>query len=417
VLDGIGEGRWRVWAHDNQHRYGWSEPFEVRAGADVFGMELVLPDLERDDRITGVVLDPLGKPVPKARLLAAYESEFEGSSTTLNVGDDGRFDLRVRRPASYTLSASDPDQRYADALVEGIAPGALDVELRLGEKRLFQVSVHDAEGRAVEGCRFLIGKQVSISFQSDVKESAVIEPGLYELERPATSFQLEVECSGFLPARFEDLRPESVGAHFDVVLARAPILRGRVIADGKPVAGARVTLHRALVDRGLWFNDFVCVYEFQVDQEGTTDAEGRFELTCTHEGTQWLRATSPGWAAAEAGPLEPHSAGDLTLELTEGGAIEGRVLLPDGADAEGVIVGINHGDGRGQTQRAGPEGRFFFSTLTPGNWQVRRCEAELDPSTTTSASSDQVPTIEWNCTVAAGKTTRYDLDLTVPEER
>lgn len=101
---------------------------------------------------------------------------------------------------------------------------------------------------------------------------------------------------------------------------------------------------------------------------------------------------------------------ELVLELTAGGAIEGRVL-PDGRDGEGTVVGVNRGDGEPRT-RAGPGGAFRFEGLAPGNWQVQRCERELDPhSRQTTRSSQDKPT-EWPCTVHVGRVTRFDLDLT-----
>jgi hypothetical protein len=116
----------------------------------------------------------------------------------------------------------------------------------------------------------------------------------------------------------------------------------------------------------------------------------------------------------ELGPLDPLAERELRVELTLGGAIEGRVLLPDGADGAGIVVGINHGDGHGRTLRAGLDGRFRFEHLAPGAWQVLRRENELDPNMISISTSDERPEIEWSCTVEAGRTTHHDLDLTRP---
>lgn len=414
VLDGTAAGQWRLWAHAPGTRYGWTEPFDVPVGKDVFGIEVRLPALLPGDHITGIVLDPVGKPFPDARLIAAYRAPSESSSTTLNVGADGRFDLVLRREVAHSFVASDPEQRYAIAIVTEVAPGARNVELRLGEKRRFEVAVQDSEGLAIESCRFVLGVRVEGATANDGSPPSIVEPGLYELALPAIPFHLEVEADGFLPARFESLRPEAVGSRFEVVLGRAPRLHGRVVAEGKSVARARVSLHRAVLGRGYWRNDFVCLYEADTIKEVTCDSEGRFELAC--EGTEgvWLRASSPGWAVGDLGPLDPLSTAELTLELTAGGSIEGRVLLPNGADAQGIVVGLNHGDGQGRTLRVGPQGRFRFDHLAPGRWQVLRREAELDLSTTTVATSQEPVEIDWNCTVAAGRTTHFDLDLSRP---
>ncbi|HEX6885028.1 MAG TPA: sigma-70 family RNA polymerase sigma factor [Planctomycetota bacterium] len=411
-LTGVPAGRHRLWAHAPSMRHGWTEPFEVRAGEDLFALELRLPALLATDRITGIVLDPSGEPLGGARLMSTYLHEHESGSTTSNVGDDGRFDLVLRRETRYSFVASDREGRYADAYAWDVTPGTRELELRLGEVRTFEALVRDEEGRPLEGCRFKTSMEVGGAMTSSDGRPQVREPGLYALVLPSIPFQLVVEADGYQPATFESLRPESVGARLEVVLTRAPRLAGRVVADGKPVAGARVTLHRAVVADSYWRDGFYCLYRPEAADQATSDADGRFTLTCKQPGPVWVRATSAGWTAADLGPLQPDAAGELRIELTGGGSIEGRVLLPDGADAEGVVVGISRGDGHPRTLRAGPEGRFRFDHLVPGRWQVQRCESELDPSTVTTMSDSTPVEIEWSCTVEPGRVTRFDLDLT-----
>jgi RNA polymerase sigma factor (sigma-70 family) len=413
ALDGIAPGRWRLWARAKGMRYGWTEPFDVVAGQNVFGIELRLPAMLVTDRITGIVLDPDGKPLPRARLVSSYELENESSSSSQDLDADGRFDVVLRRDAVYAFVASDPEHRYADAIATDVAPGTRELELRLSARQPFEVAVHDREGKAIEDGRFLLAMQVSGASVED-SSATRIEAGLYRLSRPALPFRMEVEADGYLPARFAELRPESVGARFEVVLDVAPRLRGRVLAEGRPVAGARVSLHRAVVDGSHWRNGFACLYRHENTTEATSDAEGRFTLTCDGPETVWLRAESPGWVTGELGPLDPLVERALEVELTVGGSIEGRVLLPDGADAAGVVVGLNHGDGHARTQRAGPEGRFRFDHLAPGRWQIVRTDDELDPSSTTVMTTDDPHEIEWTCTVEAGRTTYHDLDLSRP---
>lgn len=66
-----------------------------------------------------------------------------------------------------------------------------------------------------------------------------------------------------------------------------------------------------------------------------------------------------------------------------------------------------------RTVHAGPHGAFRVDGLEPGSWQVLAVEKEIDPmSTTYSSLPPDAPPIEWSCTVAVGKTTRFDVDLT-----
>src|SRR5690606_6938789 len=86
----------------------------------------------------------------------------------------------------------------------------------------------------------------------------------------------------------------------------------------------------------------------------TTDASGRFHLDVRHADRYVVRASALGWAGAESAVLELDPAlglEELDLPLQRGGAIEGRVLLPGSADAEGTIVVFNRGDGRAFSER------------------------------------------------------------------
>jgi len=80
------------------------------------------------------------------------------------------------------------------------------------------------------------------------------------------------------------------------------------------------------------------------------------------------------------------------------------------------VVGLNRGDGRPRTLRAGPEGSFRFDHLTPGWWRVEKRDEEILRSTTTTRSSPRIEEEEpvWNCEVFEGKTSRFDLRLEDP---
>src|SRR6185295_5889938 len=101
------------------------------------------------------------------------------------------------------------------------------------------------------------------------------------------------------------------------------------------------------------------------------------ELMCAVDSEVVVRASATGFAPAESGPLDPRLARELELELTRGGALEGRVLVDEGQSAEGTIVGINRGDVAPRTMRAGPGGHYRFEGLTPGAWRVEVREQEL----------------------------------------
>jgi hypothetical protein len=152
-------------------------------------------------------------------------------------------------------------------------------------------------------------------------------------------------------------------------------------------------------------------------QETTTDGEGRYQLDCDVDHGFWLCVTKDGWAPAAVGPIDAaqlDAVATFDIELTHGGAIEGRVLLPEGRDGEGTIIALNHGDGFPRTLRAVKDGVFRVDELAPGTWQVLHAKKEINPDRYMYASDDFNAPIEWSCELRAGDTTHFDLDLTKP---
>jgi hypothetical protein len=145
-----------------------------------------------------------------------------------------------------------------------------------------------------------------------------------------------------------------------------------------------------------------------------TDASGAFELGCEiEEGELWIVAEAKGWTKAEIGPLSPSEAahGEHSLDLTHGGTIEGRVRTASGESGEGAIIGLNHGDARPRTLRAGPNGAFRVEGLAPGPWQVLLREREVSTTGITIMDNGERRDIAWTCEVAAGATTRVELEM------
>jgi len=292
-----------------------------------------------------------------------------------------------------------------------VLPGTLDLVIRMHAARSLELVVRDPDQRDVEGVAVELGMNRAGS-KAQLEE---IAPGRYRMQLPDAPFSLEVSAPGFHTFTTERralLDPATLSSPLEIVLHRAPIVRGRVVAAGRAVAGAHVELRRDMPEALETVNGFRCVMNSMADARGSTVADGAFELTCDLDGAVWVRASAPGLAPGELGPLDVAQLGaDLVLELNEGGAIEGRVLLPEGRDGEGTIVAVNHGDGAPRTQRAGPDGSFRFEHLCVGRWQVLANAAEVDPTRRAYTSLPEAEPIEWNCEVSAGRSTRCDLDL------
>ncbi len=411
VLDGVAVGTCRVWSHADDKRYAWSDPIAVTAGRDVHDVELVLTPMLATDRIEGRVVDPDGGPVAHASLFYTAHAK-ESFSTGLRANEDGRFELMIQDDGStYDFTARDPAQRFAQASILGVVPGTLDLVLQLVAKQFVDVRVVDPDGRAIEGVTFAVSSR---GYQRAAQTERV-STDRYRVEMPEDVVELEASAPGWRTQRRDFLDPRSLPSVLEIVMHRAPIVRGRVVAGGRGVPGAHVEVRADDPDSSWTVNGFRCVMSSWSSGNATSDDEGRFEVVCDLDGAFWLRATAEGWVAGEIGPIDAKRLADgasVDVELTHGGALEGHVLLPDGSDAEGEVVAINHGDGLPRTMRAGPNGRFRFEGLAPGRWQVMTCDAEIDPGKTRYGSTEDTSPIEWSCEVRAGATTRHDLDLT-----
>ncbi len=125
------------------------------------------------------------------------------------------------------------------------------------------------------------------------------------------------------------------GEHLDrsFTLTAGATVRGRVLGpDGEPVEGAKV----AAALPGILGRAIGSV------REGTSDADGRYELPHVVPGKLEVRAEKDGFTTASARPEQALAEGEvregLDLALERGRVLAGVVRYPDGAPAEGAKV-------------------------------------------------------------------------------
>lgn len=416
LLSGVPEGFHRVWASRDEWVAAHSAPVEVRAGQESTGLELTLSELSAAHLVAGRVLDPDGRPVPHAELRFRKGNTRSLTSGSVDADADGRFRFVLSPTSTLALTAVDPQRSFGPASVEGVRGGEGDLVLRLARLSEVELAVADLDGAPLE--RFA-WRTLAASDESRLASGALaLHPGArVALNVPTVPFLLEVEAPGHTLERLGPWTAAALGERVEVRLAPLPGLRGRVLADGAPLAGARVKLYARMGDdRHFEHNGFVVHVDPTWLDEDTSDDEGRFLLTPRRSDTYFVRVERQGFAPGEIGPLalDPQRAHDeLAVELGQGGAIEGRVILPGGPDATGRIVGISRGDAHAVTQRTGADGSFRFERLTPGPWQVRLVDEEIHPSRSHSSSTTarMRPEIDWDCDVEEGRTTRFDIDL------
>lgn len=416
-IDGASVGPVRVWAGAKDMRYAISPPTEVRAGESTEEVVLVLEPLDVGDRITGFVLTPESEPVPSWTVNVMERSSRSMSSLRARTDENGRFEILAKPGNVYDLSIRARDEQWSGVSLEGVRPGTQDVELRFEEARSVEVRVSTSTGEAIED--FELTAEMDDVYSHSILSSAMSERhagGRALLRIPTEPFTVCVDARGFERSERGPFTPDELPATLEVELVPEPGVRGRVLAAGQPLAGAKVTLHEAPAGAQIEVNTYQSLRMPRPEDTTTTDDEGLFTLKLREPGTYFVRAEADGYAAADVGPLELEpKAGrtDLELALGPGGALEGQVLTAPGLGAEGVIVAMNRGDGFPRTIRSDLEGRFRFEGLTPGPWHLLRGQMEVNSrggGTSFSGTSEPV-VIPFNCTIREGETTRQDLDL------
>lgn len=148
-------------------------------------------------------------------------------------------------------------------------------------------------------------------------------------------------------------------------------IRGRVLQQGRPLAGVDVYLHQILAPITIWSPSWLLSRLGPSELSTITDDHGRFEFLLPDRPYCVIAraATTGGVGVADVVPPE---AGDAwcSIDLTPSrGVIGGQVRSRTGAEVAGVRVGITRGEGWIRTTRTDAAGRFAFEHVPDGNWE------------------------------------------------
>lgn len=423
---GLTAGAVRVWATAEGYEDGASDVVQVAAGGD-HEVRIVLPTGGGADEITGRVRLPDG--VTATGLTVWHRHTTHEGSRVQRVPTDelGRFRIRVQSSLPHDLWAHGGPTEWDDerhvfvgeralagwngVVAEAVPPGTSNLVLTLERAPTSRIDVQDERGRPIPEVTLGVIEGEGNDLRMEIPWFRDVETPI-RLGLPSLEFYLTVAAHGYERAVYGPYTQASAPAELLVQLEPRPLLRGRALAAGEPVAGARISLHRTVADgRRIVSGGLELRMSAAPSGEATTDAAGRYELTLRSGGAYFLCARADGWAAAELGPLELDPSIDevgLDFELVRGGAIEGHVLAPLGVDVAGWTIVASCGDPYPERRTTGPDGRYRFEGLRPGPWLVAR--GGRDPSTYTESTRNP---IAWsgNCEVADERTTRFDLDL------
>ncbi len=411
-------------AETQDQRASAGASLELAAGEVREGVDLVVPPYLDPRAISGIVLGLDGAPVAKALVHSSYRSSFGGSgSTMLYSNSDGRFRVQGAAGSVFELRTTDPRDESCTAALTGVEAGRHDIVLRLERSRALTLRVEDDNGRPLERFGWRIWHlQGSHRRGGDQKPEIERAGGEARVPVDPGTFEVEVRALGFESALVGPFAPGSAPDVAVARLHRLPALRGRVTADGKPVANARLrTFAELLPQESVGTEGFdQRVDVARTGERGTTDADGRFDIAQRGGGAWWLRADADGYAPALGGPVDltPGRAdADVEIRLTPGGAIEGIVRWASGAPIAGAFVAVSSGDGAVRTAESDAAGRWRVERLAPGGVQVRRVPARLpeDPRSTHSRTHDDLaPAIVWDAVIPEGGVVIHDVVVAEP---
>lgn len=413
----------RVCAGQGGFFWSASELLELASSRTADGVELVLAPLDGRGHIGGRVLAPDGTPVAGAQISYGYRHAHGSSYSSVFSAEDGSFRLDLKHLVPHTLSAHDPRERWRDVGARTTPPGADPVVLQFVESRTCRVIARDPSGApagAIALTTLLLtsdGKPVNFGGERSVARVDTAPPGETSFQIPLQRFLLRVEARGFQLAELGPFEPENAPSELACTLVPRPGVHGRVLADGRPVAGAKLELHALAGGHYIERNGFLTRLHPDAAERAVSAEDGSFALDPGAPDDYALLCDAPGFATSEIalGRVELATGlADVLVALDRGGAIEGRVLVPPGEDPAGVIVAFDRHDARARTLRADRDGRYRLDGLTPGAWYVARGTKELladDDEQTFGEFAPGGVDYPVSCTVVLGETTVFDLDL------
>jgi protocatechuate 3,4-dioxygenase beta subunit len=151
-----------------------------------------------------------------------------------------------------------------------------------------------------------------------------LEPGTYKLKFTAKSFEDVI---------IEDVKAPSEGLEVELVFAGKPKLKGNVLSSltGKPVSKfkARAKILRSLrgqnygpTDKWLYFDN----------------VKGEYEINTYTPGIYQVQIAAKGFVWTWSREINTDEDEDVSIELTAGGSIQGRIINEQGGPVSGAVV-------------------------------------------------------------------------------
>lgn len=409
-LSAVPRGPVMVWAVLDGHRSAYAVVDALEASTQV--PDLVLEGLvQRNDtslrrRLAIHVTTPDGK---DAAGIAVRHSWGDGSGGTHRTDDQGRCELLWwSKPEEATCSLAVIDER-GSVLATGVDANAGEYRLRLQAPRHIDVEVTTTQREPIE--EFSVSwNLVDMDFASFYPERVGGTRCSTLAPVAASKWTISAKGHGKHIVRFDD--PSSIPNPLRVDLSPKRGIKGRVVSDGKPVAGAKVEV--LVVPEGcITVDGFASRYELLEGVE--TEKDGRFDLHVGEAKRCALFASLAGRAPllTEDFDFDPAiGVRDFELELLEPSRIEGRVTRTDGSPAARSVILLNDGLGHPRTTLSDLDGRYVFDDVAAGSYEVAPTDNTIEPgSSYASYPAVAGRRFAGNVEVTRGETKRFDIVL------
>jgi protocatechuate 3,4-dioxygenase beta subunit len=281
--------------------------------------------------VTGLVLDPAGAPVAGATVGVAG-----GTSTTDGAG---RFAIAGLAPGVYHLHAHAPVGAAGPIRVDLFATSR-DLTIRLQPGVAVEVAVVSVvDGRPLAGARGELALTTSVGgggrLDAVAGDDGVLRFPVAELG----NFQVTAEASGHAPATRVLTWNQRAGVVWTSTVALEPgvVVTGQVVdAAGAPVADARVRARPA--PRRHTQQAYRPRPPEPLQPAVRTDDDGRFRFAVPTGQALILEASHPAHVVGHSDALTPTADVDVTIALTSGRVVRGRVVDERGQPVAGARV-------------------------------------------------------------------------------
>jgi hypothetical protein len=312
--------------------------------------------------------------------VAHYDHGVRLGGLPAELAEDGALRLERVPAGTYELVVELPGHRPLTARGIEVAEGAeTDLgTLELEPEAVLEGRVVDLEGRPVAGATLEVEQLEPFSGSTrghrgrlvEADEAGRFRVGGLSDGRP---LDLGIRAEGYFGTWLRDLQLP-LGEPLEVRLGRGGIVFGQVVDEaGRPLAGESLVARLA--------QDVPIPHRMASGQEiatGTSDEDGRFELTAVPVGLVTIGATSRVETVRQDTPVtmirEGERVGPLRIEVPASAEIAGRVLRADGSPAIGAEVAVVREAQRSSFRTSGPPadalGRFRIWGVEPGPVRV-----------------------------------------------